>query len=229
MTRLFSIFSPQSWFSINLNWLSMYLALLVLPVYFWVAKNQSFLLFKVFVNYITNEFKSISNLMRTPGLILIPLSLLIFIILNNTLGLISYVFTASSHLVFTISLALPLWVGHYFFAWIKSPTPMFAHLVPLGTPFPLMPLMVMIELIRRVIRPLTLSVRLAANIVAGHLLLTLLRSNIRLRIISFAVLSFSSLILLRVLECGVRLIQAYVFRMLSSLYIFEVETKELNY
>ena len=60
------------------------------------------------------------------------------------------------------------------YAWIKETTNALAHLVPLGTPAPLMPFMVVIEVIRNLIRPITLSVRLAANMIAGHLLLTLL-------------------------------------------------------
>lgn len=104
---------------------------------------------------------------------------------------------------------------------------MLAHLVPLGTPYVLMPFMVLIESVRNIIRPLTLSVRLAANIVAGHLLLTLLRSQCapaRLLLISPLILS---LILLGVLESAVALIQGYVFRVLRTLYVNEVNSPHL--
>lgn len=100
--------------------------------------------------------------------------------------------------------------------------------MPNGTPTPLLPFMVLIELIRRLIRPLTLSVRLAANIVAGHLILTLLRSLGRhVNVIILRVLLIS-LITLRLLERGVAIIQAYVFRVLSTLYIREVVSKNIN-
>jgi F-type H+-transporting ATPase subunit a len=104
---------------------------------------------------------------------------------------------------------------------------MLAHLVPLGTPFALMPFMVLIELIRNFIRPLTLSVRLAANMVAGHLLLTLLRSqapNSNLIVISLLI---AALVILGVLESAVALIQAYVFSVLSTLYVTEVSSPDL--
>ena len=105
---------------------------------------------------------------------------------------------------------------------------MLAHLVPLGTPYPLMPFMVVIELIRRVIRPGTLAVRLAANMVAGHLLLTLIGSLAPRVGLSILVGILVGLVLLITLECAVALIQSYVFRILITLYIEEVSSKTLS-
>merc|ERR1712126_376799 len=100
---------------------------------------------------------------------------------------------------------------------------LFAHLVPKGTPGFLIPIMVIIETVRNIIRPLTLSIRLAANIVAGHLLLTLLGSQIpNVRSISFLVLFFSLYLLLLLLEVSVACIQSYVFIILNSLYLNEL-------
>lgn len=104
---------------------------------------------------------------------------------------------------------------------------MFAHLVPSGTPYVLIPFIVLIETVRNIIRPLTLSVRLAANIVAGHLLLTLLSSqcgNVSIIILSFLILA---LVLLATLESAVALIQAYVFSVLRTLYVAEVNSSKL--
>jgi F-type H+-transporting ATPase subunit a len=84
--------------------------------------------------------------------------------------------------------------------------------------------MVLIELVRRVIRPLTLSVRLAANIVAGHLLLTLLRVNTPSISMSLIILVIGSLTILCLLETAVAVIQAYVFRVLRTLYLNEVNS-----
>ena len=99
--------------------------------------------------------------------------------------------------------------------------------MPSGTPYILIPFIVLIETVRSVIRPLTLSVRLAANIVAGHLLLTLLSSQAppsRVFLITPVILS---LILLGVLESAVAIIQAYVFRVLRTLYVNEVNSSDL--
>jgi F-type H+-transporting ATPase subunit a len=91
-----------------------------------------------------------------------------------------------------------------------------------------MPLIVLIELVRRIIRPLTLSVRLAANIVAGHLLLTLLRGQATTQPTLIVGGLLITLILLATLEAAVSLIQAYVFRVLSTLYFNEVNSPVLS-
>jgi len=100
--------------------------------------------------------------------------------------------------------------------------------VPRGTPVALMPVIVIIETVRNVIRPGTLSIRLAANIVAGHLLLTLLGSQgLNVAGITIFILLFS-LILLLCLELAVACIQAYVFTILRSLYLNELSGVEFN-
>merc|ERR1712156_562653 len=78
---------------------------------------------------------------------------------------------------FTLTLALPLWLGRILLSIIFQYNNLLAHLVPTGTPAFLIPIIVIIETVRNIIRPMTLSIRSAANIVAGHLLLTLLGSQ----------------------------------------------------
>lgn len=111
------------------------------------------------------------------------------------------------------------------FAFIFSYQNSIAHFVPLGTPILLIPLIVVIEFIRRVIRPLTLSIRLAANIIAGHLLLRLLSEKIVGASFILIRVVLIPLVLLSILEIAVRLIQSYVFRLLSTLYLNEVNNK----
>lgn len=115
-------------------------------------------------------------------------------------------------------------MGHYLLAWVTTPQENFAHLVPLGTPSALVPFMVLIEIIRSLIRPLTLSVRLAANMIAGHLLFTLISSRGRLASVPLLSVILIAVFLLSILETAVRLIQAYVFRLLGTLYLSEVNS-----
>jgi len=221
MNNLFSTFDPLTW-NLPLNWSSALLTPLLLPALYWTAPAQLASVIHKAAKLVSLEFKAILNPNSVPGILLIPISLFLLIALNNALGLLPYVFTASSHLTFTIALALPFWLGHIIMAWTHTIQLTLAHLVPLGTPGPLMPFIVFIELISNIIRPLTLSVRLAANMVAGHLLLRLLGGQAPSLTWSLILALFSGLILLAVLECAVRLIQAYVFRVLSTLYLNEV-------
>merc|ERR1719382_808720 len=144
------------------------------------------------------------------------------------MGLAPYIFTRSRHISFTLTLAIPIWIGRIVFSIKNQYNRLFAHLVPSGTPVALIPVIVIIETVRNVIRPGTLSIRLAANIVAGHLLLTLLGSQgpaaRGLVIIGLII----SLILLLCLELAVACIQAYVFTILRSLYLNELRTVSFN-
>merc|ERR1711931_394408 len=146
----------------------------------------------------------------------------IFIFFSNFLGLIPYIFTATSHFSITLSLSLPLWIGRMGLSIIYQYNSLLAHLVPRGTPRFLMTVIVIIETVRNDIRPATLAIRLAANIVAGHLLLTLLGSQgPNLRGIALMGL-IVGLLLLLLLEVAVACIQSYVFTILRSLYTNEI-------
>lgn len=97
----------------------------------------------------------------------------------------------------------------------------FCHLVPVGTPGILIPFMVCIETIRNLIRPGSLAVRLTANIIAGHLLITLLGNRSIDSGIYLYIIIFVQIILI-IFESAVCLIQAYVFTVLRTLYSREV-------
>ena len=105
---------------------------------------------------------------------------------------------------------------------------MIAHLVPTGTPRFLIPIIVIIETVRRIIRPATLAIRLAANIVAGHLLLTLLGSQGPILSTISLIILIVALILLLLLEVGVACIQSYVFTILNSLYLNELMSNNFS-
>jgi F-type H+-transporting ATPase subunit a len=100
--------------------------------------------------------------------------------------------------------------------------------VPTGTPAFLIPIIVIIETVRNIIRPMTLSIRLAANIVAGHLLLTLLGSQGPMLSPVNLIFLIIGLYLLLLLEVAVACIQSYVFTILSSLYLNELIRNSFN-
>jgi len=144
------------------------------------------------------------------------------------MGLIPYIFTRTSHMSVTLILSLPLWIGTILYSVLFQYNSLLAHLVPTGTPGPLIPVIVVIETVSNIIRPATLAIRLAANIVAGHLLLTLLGSqgpNLGGAVLAAL---FIALVLLLLLEVAVACIQSYVFTILSSLYLNELISVKFN-
>ena len=167
------------------------------------------------------EFKTILGAKQRRRTIIF-VSLFSLIVFNNFLGLMPYVFTRSRHLVITLGLALPLWLTFMVYGWFKHTQHIFAHLVPQGTPTVLMPFMVLIESIRNIIRPGTLAVRLIANIMAGHLLLTLLGGTGPSLTSYLLVLLFVAQVLLLLLESAVAIIQSYVFAVLRTLFAREI-------
>nr|QTZ18959.1 ATP synthase F0 subunit 6 [Azana sp. WQY005] len=224
MTNLFSIFDPSTnIFNLSLNWLSTFIGLLMIPNMFWLLPSRNNILWNNITQILHNEFKTLLGKMNYQNSTLIFISLFFMILMNNFIGLFPYIFTSSSHMIFTLSLALPLWMSFMLFGWINNTQYMFIHLVPMGTPTALMSFMVCIETISNIIRPMTLAIRLTANMIAGHLLLTLLSSmnnSVMFYLISFIIICQ---ILLLMLESAVAVIQAYVFSVLSTLYSSEVK------
>jgi len=231
MTNLFSSFDPSIIFiniKIRINWFSIIIILIIFPQIYWLCSSQIIIIFKNIINFLKIELESIFRFKIIPGLIFIYLNIFFFIFFSNFIGLFPYIFTRTSHLVITLRLALPLWLGGIIWSIIFQYNHIITHLVPIGTPSLLIPVIVIIETIRRIIRPGTLSIRLAANIVAGHLLLTLIGSlcpNLYNIILISVILG---LILLLILELAVACIQSYVFTILSSLYLDELLSISFN-
>lgn len=223
ITNLFSVFDPSSSiFSLSLNWLSTFLGVLILPLVYWFLPSRYTLIWNKITQTLHLEFKTLIGPAGFPGSTFIFVSIFSLILFNNFLGLFPYIFTRSSHLVFTLALALPLWLSFIIYGWVNHTQHIFAHLVPQGTPAVLIPFIVCIETISNVIRPGTLAVRLAANIIAGHLLITLLgNTGPRLTITLLTFLLIGQIALL-VLESAVAIIQSYVFAVLRTLYSSEV-------
>nr|ATD83136.1 ATPase subunit 6 [Picus squamatus] len=155
---------------------------------------------------------------------LILTSLMILLLSINLLGLLPYTFTPTTQLSMNMALAFPLWLATLLTGLRNQPSASLGHLLPEGTPTPLIPALILIETTSLLIRPLALGVRLTANLTAGHLLIQLISTaTTALLSIMPAISALTSIILLllTILEVAVAMIQAYVFVLLLSLYLQE--------
>nr|WNH23316.1 ATP synthase F0 subunit 6 [Gymnothorax maderensis] len=151
-------------------------------------------------------------------------SLMLFLITMNLLGLLPYTFTPTTQLSLNMGFAVPLWLATVIIGMRNQPTVALGHLLPEGTPIPLIPVLIIIETISLFIRPLALGVRLTANLTAGHLLIQLIATAVYVLLPlmpTVAILTALILFLLTLLEVAVAMIQAYVFVLLLSLYLQE--------
>lgn len=221
ITNLFSSFDPSTIF-FSINWIRSLIFIVILPWIYWIIPSRFRIIWIKLITALNNEIKVLTPNKESKGIRLFIIRLFIFIIINNFLGLFPYIFTRTSHIAISLSLALPLWLSFIIYGWINKTINIFAHLVPQGTPGILMPFIVCIETIRNIIRPGTLAVRLSANIIAGHLLINLLGRvgpTIPTSIVNILIIVQ---ILLLILEIRVSIIQAYVFIILTTLYSREV-------
>nr|UFK32274.1 ATP synthase F0 subunit 6 [Eurhadina fusca] len=215
MNNLFSTFDPCTGM-MSMNWISSFIFLMFMPTKMWITQNKMFMSFKLLLMTINKEM---SMLLKYKGVNLIMISLFIIIMFNNMMGLAPYLFTSSSHLTFSLTMALPMWMALMMYGWINKTNMMFCHLVPTSTPGILMPFMVIIETISNIMRPGSLAVRLTANMIAGHLIMTLLGNNWSTIMIISLMCVFISLM---IFEMAVALIQSYVFMTLMTLYSSEI-------
>nr|AGG68988.1 ATP synthase F0 subunit 6 [Nannoperca australis]AGG68991.1 ATP synthase F0 subunit 6 [Nannoperca australis]AGG69000.1 ATP synthase F0 subunit 6 [Nannoperca australis]AGG69009.1 ATP synthase F0 subunit 6 [Nannoperca australis] len=178
-------------------------------------------------SWFINQFTSQLFLPLNPGAhkwAVMFMSLMLFLISLNMLGLLPYTFTPTTQLSLNMGLAVPLWLATVIIGMRNQPTIALGHLLPEGTPTLLIPVLIIIETISHVIRPLALGVRLTANLTAGHLLIQLIATAafVLLPLMpTVALLTAALLFLLTLLEVAVAMIQAYVFVLLLSLYLQE--------
>lgn len=220
--NLFSIFDPSTnILNFSLNWFRVLLGLLLIPASFWLIPNNYYIFYNKILFTLYNEFKVIIN-NKINRILLLFISLFIFILINNFIRLFPYIFTRTRHLILNLTISLPLWLCFILFGWLEKTNSIFTHLVPQGTPIVLIPFIVLIESIRNIIRPITLIIRLTANLIAGHLLLTLLGNTGPTILLIFIPILLFIQILLLTLESAVAIIQAYVFSILITLYYREI-------
>lgn len=177
--------------------------------------------------YATIQSIVISQINAKQGQVYFPFiyTLFIFILMNNLIGMIPYSFASTSHFVLTFSLSFTIVLGATILGFQKHGLKFFSLLVPAGCPLALLPLLVFIEFVSYLARNVSLGLRLAANILSGHMLLNILAGftyNIMTSGIIFFLLGLVPLafiIAFSGLEFGIAFIQAQVFVVLTSSYI----------
>nr|ATZ70009.1 ATP synthase F0 subunit 6 [Conus calhetae]ATZ70021.1 ATP synthase F0 subunit 6 [Conus calhetae] len=213
----------------NQVFMSFYILMWFFSIVMIVLFSSSFWLVHPRWNSFMNLFKDTasSQVFRSFGLnmggfINLITGLFLFLILMNMSGLIPYVFSTTSHLVVSLTLGMPLWLTMIISAMVYNPGSIVAGLLPMGAPAPLNPFLVLIETVSIMVRPITLSVRLTANMSAGHIVLTLIGNYLTAGLFISSFFSIFLLLLIQILytvfEFGISLIQAYIFCLLITLY-----------
>nr|YP_005351127.1 ATP synthase F0 subunit 6 [Emplectonema gracile]AEC12108.1 ATP synthase F0 subunit 6 [Emplectonema gracile] len=188
---------------------------------FWVGGTRLSNAFSILINYLWEQSsRSIGGSIR--GFSFFVVIFFFFLVFCNFLGLVPYVFSSTSHLVITFSLAVPIWLSLLLSSLFWNPIGFFSHFLPSGAPSGLNPFLVLVETVSVCVRPITLSVRLAANMGAGHIVTGLLGTylvgavlnmNLVSGLFLFSVESFYFLF-----EFGICLVQGYIFCLLLVLY-----------
>nr|YP_009158053.1 ATP synthase F0 subunit 6 [Carrhotus xanthogramma]AKH36469.1 ATP synthase F0 subunit 6 [Carrhotus xanthogramma] len=217
--NLFSVFDPSSYFGLSLNWIMIILVMVSFPSKYFLMNGNLFMMFKALFMGISNVFKEVS-FPNYIGLNFVCVVTFMYISLSNLMGLFPYIFTSTAHPYITLGVGLVMWMSFFLMGWTKDFKNSAAHLVPTGSPLGLASLMVIIESVSHLIRPFTLSIRLAANMMAGHLIIGLLSSISMINIFSFYMSMLLQSMLL-ILEFGVAIIQGFVFSILLLLYALE--------
>ncbi|WP_032112901.1 F0F1 ATP synthase subunit A [Candidatus Paracaedibacter symbiosus] len=202
----------------------------VLPILFLGAASRNSQLVPGRLQYIGESiFSFVQNLIREnvgeKGLSYTPyiLSIFMFVLMGNCLGMIPYGFTFTSHIVVTFAMAMIVFIGVTIIGLVKHGVHFFRLFFPEGTPLYIAPLLIPVEIMSYFTRPVSLSVRLFANMVAGHVMLKIFAGFVILLagtslfplailpfVINFAVIAFEFL---------VALLQAYVFTVLTCIYL----------
>jgi len=185
----------------------------------WSVSQES--VYDTIYSIVINQINSVRGQIYFPFIY----SLFIFILINNIIGMIPYSFASTSHFLLTFSLSFTIVLGATILGFQKHGLEFFSLLVPSGCPLGLLPLLVLIEFISYLARNISLGLRLAANILSGHMLLNILAGFTYNIMTSGFIFFFLGLIPLAFiiafsgLELGIAFIQSQVFVVLSASYI----------
>nr|YP_010952638.1 ATP synthase F0 subunit 6 [Acanthopleura vaillantii]WMQ53045.1 ATP synthase F0 subunit 6 [Acanthopleura vaillantii] len=221
---IFSSFDEQNFtlFSkIPLIWLMGSLPLYYIQSTFWISFSRWYALVIKLKSFM------ITQASRTKGSDIggfnnIIISIFLMLVISNLLGLSPYVFSTTSHLVFSFVFGLPLWLTLVLSGLFFNPKAMISHFLPSGAPSALNPFLVLVETVSINVRPITLSIRLTANMSAGHIILGLIGAYLSTGIFFYSSVIIFILTLVEIFyfifEVGVSMIQAYIFSLLITLY-----------
>ena len=214
-------------------------ALIISTLYFTISMRKKSLVPNRAQAFSEMAYEMVANMIRenigSRGRQYFPLifTLFILVLLGNVLGLLPYSFTYTSHIIVTAALALMIFFMVIIIGIYRHGLHFFSLFLPPGVPILMLPLIVPIEIMSFIIRPITLSVRLFANMVAGHIMIKVIAgfSVMMASIGTIGVLAgiipmmFNSVII--GFELLIAALQAYVFAILSCVYL--KDTIEINH
>lgn len=145
-------------------------------------------------------------------------TIFMFILTCNLLGMIPYSFAVTTHIAVTFAMAIVVFIGITLIGFIRHGFHFLSLFLPQGTPLVMAPLMVFTEVFAYFVRPFSLSLRLAANMTAGHIVMKVIASFALMAGI-LGVLPFALLVMLTGFELFVAVLQAYIFTILSCVYL----------
>lgn len=213
--NLFSSFDPR--IGVSYRFFSLWFwglcFLFIFPVF--VGRFVRRLRVKVFFGLLRGVRMSVVKGVKVLGVGLL-VSVFFLLVMVNLFGLVPWVFSLSSHLVFTVSLGFPLWLGRFILTRglvLKK----ISRLVGSGLPLFLAPVIGIFEVSSQFVRPVTLSLRLAANIIAGHVIIALLIRVVLTGSVGFIVLVVG----IYLFEMAICIIQSFVFVLLLGIYVRE--------
>lgn len=207
---------------------SFFILLFVIIMYMVICKNffivptriQS--IFEIIIEHWITVVKE--NLGEKTDYYILPLSaLFIFLLGVNLLGFFLFTFPSTTHISLTFGVAISVWMGVIILGLKNFKFSFFSMFMPMGAPLGLSPLLVAIEIVSNISRPVALGMRLAANLTAGHILLAILADfSCKLLFYSWSIINLFPIfiiIFMTTLEIAVLVIQAYVFTLLSMIYL----------
>jgi F-type H+-transporting ATPase subunit a len=205
--------------------LFMVIAMAIIPLFYLVAMNRRSLVPGRLQSTAELSYEFIANMVREnvgeAGMKYFPwiFTIFMFILVLNLLGLVPYSFTVTSHIIVTFALAAMVWLIITAIGFINHGVGFLKLFVPSGVPWWLLPIIVVIELISYMIRPISHSVRLFANMMAGHAMLKVFAGFV----ISLGVIGgwapFVFLLGFTGLELVVAILQAFIFTVLTCIYL----------